>query len=128
MSGDGRSWRYRLILRAWNTCAMNLAKAVEGSLRDPQRITWGYIDPITKQFTPMNLIDATLSGVLRPRATRVERAIAGMLLLVDAANGIFDWEYDAADVVHGHYDVRFQADYVSGLSPALTFWQYWYVE
>ena len=101
---------------------MSLADAVAGALRPAQEITWSRSDG-----TAENLTGATLSGVIKSNQTGVVRAIAGSLVLTDAANGVFTWTYNSADVVAGSYVVQFTATFGTGLTPAKTFEMPWTV-
>ena len=101
---------------------MSLADAVAGALRPAQQITWTRSDG-----NPENLTGATLSGVIRSNSTGVVRAIAGSLTLTDAANGVFTWTYNSADLVAGSYLVQFTATFGAGLTPARTFEMAWTV-
>ena len=103
---------------------MALANAIAGALYPGQTFTWLR----EEDGTPEDLTDANVTGILRPRATRVERPIVGELLVVDGPGGRVRWTYDIADVVGGFYDVRFQADRATGPTPGKTFWTVWYVE
>lgn len=101
---------------------MALADFVAGAMRPSQTITWARADG-----TPEDLTGATLSGVLRNRHTGASRAIAGTLEITAPAAGQFRWNYDAADVLAGAYDVQFTATFASGNTPARTFATTWHV-
>lgn len=101
---------------------MSLADAVADTLRPSQEITWLRSDGAAEDLTA-----ATLSGVIRNNNTGVVRAIVGVLALTDAANGVFTWTYNAADVVAGSYVVQFTAIFGAGLTPARTFESLWTV-
>lgn len=102
---------------------MALVDAVQDGLRPSQRLTW-----VDASGVAVDLTGATLSGIIRSRATGSARVIAGTLSITDATGGVFTWEYDAADVVDaGLFDVQFVASYSSGLTPAKTFVSVWAV-
>ena len=101
---------------------MPIADAVAASAPPGQQIIWERTDG-----TPEDLTGATLSGILLPLGTQEARAIAGSLILADAAAGEFNWEYAAADVVAGRYRVQFTATFASGATPARTFQALWTV-
>lgn len=108
---------------------MLLAQAVAGALAPGQEFPWVYEDQATGAMLPIaDLTGATISGTLRPRDTRIERAIAGALSVVDGPAARVRWEYAAADVVGGYYDVRFKADMPGIPTPHISFWTPWYVE
>ena len=90
---------------------MALENANQGARYTGQRITWTRSDGSAQDLT-----GATLSGRIKPvNATIAEAfAITGTLTPVTGqeANGIFDWEYSAADVAHwGTFEVQFKATY-----------------
>lgn len=96
---------------------MSIADSVAGALRPSRVITWTREDDAE---TPEDLTGATLSGVIVDVDTGVVRAIAGTLNLTDAANGVFTWIFNSADVVEGSYLVQFTASFPSGTTPAKT--------
>jgi len=96
---------------------MSLADSVAGALRPSQVITWTREDDAE---TPENLTGATITGVIVDNDTGAVRAIAGTLTLTDAANGVFTWIFNAADLVAGSYLVQFTASFPSGTTPAKT--------
>lgn len=102
---------------------MALADAVAGALRPAQAITWTREDGTAEDLT-----GATITGVLKPDDTGTVRAIAGTLSVTDAENGVFTWEYAAADVVAGTYQVQFNAAFAAGATPARTFATTWEVK
>ena len=77
---------------------MALAPAIHGALRPGQTITW-----VREDGQPEDLTGATLTGTLYRRMLSEQRAITGILTIVDAINGVFRWEYDLADVIAGTY-------------------------
>jgi hypothetical protein len=96
---------------------------VAGATRPSQIITWQRADGNAE-----NLNSATLTGRIRDRSTGVSRAIAGTLTLVDAAAGVFRWDYAAGDVATaGVFDVQFTAAFETGQTPARTFASQWTV-
>ena len=101
-----------------------LAAGIQGALRPTQQITW-----LDGEGVALDLTDATVTGVIRNRASGATRAVAGDLDITQAANGIFVWTYDAADVADaGHFDVQFTATWdAPALSPARTFTATWQV-
>ena len=101
-----------------------LAAGIQGALRPTQQITW-----LDGEGVALDLTDATVTGVIRNRASGAARAVAGDLDITQAANGIFVWTYDAADVADaGHFDVQFTATWdAPALSPARTFTATWQV-
>ena len=102
---------------------MALAAAVQGARRPAQSVTW-----LREGGGPEDLTDATLTGVIRNRATGTTRAIAGPLTVTDGAAGVFRWDYAAADVAEaGRFNVQFVAAFTAGLSPARTFVAQWEV-
>jgi hypothetical protein len=102
---------------------MALADAVKGGLRPSQIITWRRSDGDAE-----SLVGATLTGVMRNRATDATRAIAGALTVTDGAAGVFRWDYAAGDVAEaGEYDVQFNAAFAAGQTPARTFVTRWTV-
>lgn len=102
---------------------MALANAVAGATRPSQVITWQREDG-----NPEILTGATLTGKLYNKRTGVTQAIAGDLSVTDAANGVFTWDYDAADVATaGEYSVQFTAAFGASPSPARTIETDWTV-
>ena len=104
---------------------MSLASAVEGSLRPSQSITW------TREGvnTPEPLTGATLTGKIRNCDTGTTRDIAGTLTVTDGANGVFTWDYAAADVAEaGLFDVQFTAAFGTSPTPARTVVGRWEVD
>ena len=101
-----------------------LPNRVEGGVRPAQALTWKREDGSAEDLT-----GATLTGVIRNRATGETRAIAGALTVADGPAGAFRWDYAAADVAEaGRFDVQFTAAFTAGLSPARTFVEQWTVE
>lgn len=101
-----------------------LAAAIQGALRPTQQITW-----LDGEGVALDLTDATITGIIRNRASGATRAIAGDLDITQATDGIFTWSYDAADVADaGQFDVQFTATWdAPALSPARTFAATWAV-
>lgn len=101
-----------------------LAAAIQGALRPTQQITW-----LDGEGLAVNLTDATISGVIRNRASGAARLVAGDLDITQATHGIFTWTYDEADVADaGQFDVQFTAAWdAPALSPARTFTATWTV-
>lgn len=103
---------------------MGLPTVVQGALRPSLSITW-YRGNTT---TPEDLTGATLTGTLQRVGVSATQAVAGALVLVNAAGGAFRWDLDAADVATpGDYWVEFTAAFASGASPAKTFAERWTV-
>lgn len=102
---------------------MALSDAIAGALRPGLTITWTQAGTTTAE----DLTGATITGSLRDLHAGETRAIAGVLTVTDAANGIFTWAYDAADVVAGAYQVQFEAAFGAGASPSKTFLATWIV-
>lgn len=102
---------------------MALADATAGARRPGQSLTWTQKGTTTAE----DLTGATLTGTLLDLHTGDSRAIAGVLTVTDGPNGVFTWDYDAADVVAGVYQVQFDASYGAGASPAKTFLSTWIV-
>lgn len=101
----------------------SLPRWVEGAERPSLLITW-YREGTT---TPEDLTGATLTGFIR--ADEATRVIVGTLTITSAANGIFRWDLDTADVVDvGSVVVQFVATFASGQTPAKTFTVSWYFE
>ena len=104
---------------------MGLANAVKGALRPSQQITW------TREGlnTPEPLTGATLTGKIQNCDTQVTRSISGTLTVTDGANGVFTWDYAAADVAEaGLFDVQFTAAFGTSPTPARTVRAKWTVE
>ena len=104
---------------------MGLANAVQGATRPAQSITW------TREGlnAPEPLTGATLTGKLRNCDTGAVRAIAGTLTVTDGANGVFTWDYAAADVEEaGLFDVQFTAAFGTSPTPARTVGGRWEVD
>lgn len=100
---------------------MALATAVRGARRPAQGITWTREDGNAEDLT-----GATLTGLLRNRASGQTRAIAGALTVTDPTAGVFRWDYAAADVAEaGAFDVQFDAAFDVGATPARTFVARW---
>lgn len=101
-----------------------LAAAIQGALRPVQQVTW-----LDGEGVALDLTDATITGIIRNRASGATRAIAGDLDITQATSGIFTWSYDAADVADaGQFDVQFTATWdAPALSPARTFTATWAV-
>jgi len=101
-----------------------LAAAIQGALRPVQQVTW-----LDGEGVALDLTDATITGIIRNRASGATRAIAGTLAITQAIDGIFTWSYDAADVADaGQFDVQFTATWEApALSPARTFAATWAV-
>lgn len=103
---------------------MGLANAVKGATRPSQQITWSR----EGLNTPEPLTGATLTGKMRNCGTQVIRSITGTLTVTDGANGVFTWEYAAADVAEaGLFDVQFTAAFGSSPTPAKTISELWVV-
>src|SRR5512139_468375 len=86
---------------------MALQPALKGARNTGQQITWTRTDGVAQ-----NLTGATLSGRMKNIATGTAVAIDGVLSLVTAASGIFNWAYGAVDVgTAGVYEVQLKATY-----------------
>ena len=99
---------------------MALADAVQGARRPSQTITW-----TDAAGNPLDLTGATITArILRPTGAV---ASDGTFVVTDAANGVFRWDYSAADVASaGTFMVQFTAAFPSGATPArntLAEWQ-----
>ena len=101
---------------------MALTPTVAGALRPGKQLTW-----IGEDGAVVDLTSATLSGQMYRRMTSDQRAIVGTLLIIDALNGVFRWDYDPADVVAGTYNIEFRADYPGDPTPGKTFQARWQV-
>jgi hypothetical protein len=102
---------------------MALASAVAGATRPSQTITWTRGDN-----TAENLTGATITGTITSKATGLTRAIAGTLVIDDADDGVFIWNYHADDVATaGHYLVKFTATFGSTPTPAKTIKTAWFI-
>lgn len=102
---------------------MALPDRVRGGIRPSQSVTWK-----RESGEAEDLTGATITGVIRNRATGATRAIAGTLALTDASAGGLRWDMAAADVAEsGSFDVQFTATFAAGLSPARTFVERWTV-
>lgn len=100
-----------------------LADAVKGALRPSQQITWTDGDG-----NAVNLTGATLTGKIRNISTGASRSIAGSLVLVTPASGIFRWDYASADLVDaGRFEVQFSAAFGTGATPAKTLVEAWFI-
>ena len=101
---------------------MALAAAVKGARRPSQSIVWQRENGGGAE----DLTAATLTGIIRDRATNTARAIAGVLAVTDGPAGAFRWDYAAADVAEaGAFDVQFTAAFASGATPARSFVTRW---
>ncbi len=101
-----------------------LANAVKGGRRPSQSVTWKRADG-----TAENLTGATITGQVRSTISQEARAITGTLSVLDGANGVFVWDYSAADVAEaGQFDVQFTAAFAASPSPARTVKALWTVE
>ena len=100
----------------------SLPKWVQGSVRPSLSITWRQ----DGTSTATDLSGATLSGFIRRAGVGV--AIAGNLEVTDGPNGVFRWDFDAADVATpGMYEVQFVATFPVGQTPAKTFVLSWII-
>lgn len=101
---------------------MSLPNAIQGGLRPALVITW-YETGTNKV---VDLTGATLSGLIQTAVATV--AIAGSLTLIDAPNGVFQWNLAAADVATaGMCEVQFVATFLTSPTPAKTFVASWQV-
>lgn len=88
---------------------MALALAVAGATRPGQSITW-----LDGDGAPVDLTGATITGKKRNRNSGTVSNIVGLLTVTSAANGVFVWTYDLADVdTAGLYVVQFTASFGS---------------
>ena len=101
---------------------MALTPTVAGALRPGKEITW-----VDENGQAVDLTSATLTGQMYRRMTSEQRAIVGTLLITDPLNGVFRWDYNAADVVAGTYNIEFRADYPGDPTPGKTFQARWQV-
>lgn len=108
---------------------MALAEWVAGALRPSQQISWTIRNPGgADDGAALDLSGATLTGKIALHGRGTPQAIAGTLSLIDAVNGVFRWDFDAADVAtSGTHEVEFTATFGSGKSPAKTFLTAWKV-
>jgi hypothetical protein len=96
---------------------MNLTTIAAGSLRPSITQTWTHAD----NTTPEDLTNASLSGWIKDLATAEVRAIAGDLVVTDAANGVFRWDFAEADVEDsGQFEVQFSATWNTDPTPGRT--------
>lgn len=103
--------------------ATTLASQVAGAKRPSQTITWLY-----GSGDAVDLTGATITGYIRSRAGAT-RDIAGGLVVIDAAAGMFRWDYHANDVATaGHYTVQFTATFAENPTPAKSLLCGWTVE
>ncbi len=104
---------------------MALASAIKGATRPAQSITWTRNGSTTGE----TLTGATITGKIRNTSTQAVREIVGILEVTDGANGVFVWNYDAADVAEaGMFSVQFTATFGAPPTPARTFIGHWLVE
>ena len=102
---------------------MGLAAAVQGARRPAQVITWTDADG-----TAVNLTGATITGIIRNRATGAARAVDGTLTVTTPAAGVFTWAYGTTDVgTAGLFDVQFNAAFGSAPTPARNITASWIV-
>jgi hypothetical protein len=86
---------------------MALPNAVVGATYIPATITW-----TDEDGTAINLAGATLTGTIESWLDGSQREITGTLTVTNAANGVFQWDYSAGDVLTaGMYFVQFTADF-----------------
>src|SRR3989304_6598147 len=84
---------------------MSLPNAIQTSRRPTLAITW-----LRTNGEPVSLVGATISGVLQNKGNGAETAITGAFALSDATNGIFTWDFSAADVATAaNFYVQFKA-------------------
>jgi hypothetical protein len=96
---------------------MNLTTVAAGSLRPSIYSTWTHAD----NTTPEDLTNASLSGWIKDLATAEVRAIVGDLVVTDAANGVFRWDFAEADVEDsGQFEVQFSATWNTDPTPGRT--------
>jgi hypothetical protein len=96
---------------------MNLTTIAQGSLRPSISQTWTHAD----NTTPEDLTNASLSGWIKDLATAEVRAIVGDLVVTDAANGVFRWDFAEADVEDsGQFEVQFSATWNTDPTPGRT--------
>lgn len=103
---------------------MSLPGWVAGATRPSLLITW-YEKGTT---TPLDLTDATITALRLNSATNDVVAMTGTFTVTDAANGVFRWDFSAADVATvGTYFVQFTAIFGSDPTTARTFKESWSV-
>lgn len=101
---------------------MALPTVIQGAQSPSLQLTW-YQNGTT---TPVDLTGATITALIK-RGTTVEEA-TGTFTLVDAANGVFRWDFSETDVATaGTHTVQFDAAFGSEPSPAKTFKTGWTV-
>jgi hypothetical protein len=104
---------------------MAMSNGVQGSRRPSPLITW-HLDGTD---TPMDLTNATLTGVIYNIYTDEGRAITGDLTITDADSGVFRWDLSAEDVEDaGQFLVQFTAVFPIGQTPALPYSTEWTIE
>lgn len=100
---------------------MALADAVQGALRPSQLITW-----LDEDDNPLALTGATITAKIKRDGIWVSST--GSFVLTDPANGVFRWDYSAADVATaGGFYVQFNAAFGSSPTPAKTYIARWRV-
>lgn len=109
---------------------MQLADAVEGSLRGGQVITVGAYDEQGK-FIPIDVTGTTITGEMRDLDTNVARAMQSTFIPLgtsgEADQGDIQWDYAPEDLVHARYSLIFSVAYPTGPTPLKTFRAHWYV-
>jgi len=89
---------------------MAIGSAIEGATHTSQTITWQDEDGDV-----WSLVNATITGRMRPERGGTVRAITGAFALVGTGStGQHTWAYSTADVVLGKYWVQFKAAYADG--------------
>lgn len=99
-----------------------LPKAVQGATHTPQPIIWKRVDQTRQDLTDVT----TFTGKIR-HLNGVVRDIEGNLIITDAAQGEFTWDFADEDVeTAGEHVVQFTATYADGVD--ITFLAKWEVE
>lgn len=96
---------------------------VAGSLRPSMLVTWLYEDDTVGPDLSGATITATIAGL----GGTSTRAAAGDFTVTDGPNGVFRWDFDAADLLVGRWEVQFNAAFGSDPTPAITFLARWWV-
>lgn len=100
----------------------SLPKAVQGATHTPQPIIWKRVDQTRQDLTDV----VEFTGKIRHLNGAV-RSIEGNLIITDAAQGEFTWDFADEDVeTAGAHVVQFTAAYADGAD--ITFLAKWKVE
>jgi hypothetical protein len=95
----------------------SLSTIAQGSERPVLTVIWCHADNTTGE----DLTGATITGYIKNLDTGDVVEIQGTFAITDAANGVFTWTPDPADVAEdGAYQVQFSAVFGSEPTPART--------